>query len=924
MDGTDFWSFRFTIHLVPSSANHHFAQTLLIKGCFAACSILGAAVNGDRGHLYLLLLWLIMPHRTDFAAFLETFQSQKFRALRPAQSAMLNEYNDFLSKLDVGVELPTGAGKTLIALLICELWRRENKKVAVLSANKTLARQMVAEAAALGVPAVLMEGPGRDIPGADKRAYHRANSIAVMNYWVYFNQNPVLDPAGLLVMDDAHLAEHCLHSLDSVEVNKHDHEALFASLVEELRERFPEYSVLSDALAADVPAESTAELLSFLDQVSAANRIREIVDSSPYLETDRDLRFRWTRLRQHLNEANIYISLTSIWIRPYVYPLTANYQYQQVEQRLYVSATIGDPGDLSRRLGTKPIEKIPIAAEHAHQTYGCRLIVMNRIDDEDIPTRLQAVIIEALQIHPKSVWLCASQAEATRVEQIVAAWLNANGLVGHPTWVLTSLGNEIDEFKRATRGHLFVGGRFDGMDFNADECRLVVLKTLPRAINTQEEFISAYLRDSGFMRRRLNQRIVQALGRCNRSEDDYGVYVLADRRFATHFGRESNREGIPPNMVAEIDAAQDHAEINEQEQLRQVRLFLNRDFADFDEQNRRYRAELPGQRVLAAGPDTAADEVSGWAALFASQNYEVAAEKFETCWDLARRANVREMAAFHGWTWAKALYLQSLLGEANARERSLQCLEAAIARGGQSSWFNRMRASVNRARQQAIPAVIPTDYADVLLRSFDDLLERVGSTGDRFDRWSQQLTDGLRSAHHDQFAEAIERLGMLLGFHATRPRHQAATDCRWRGVFGNEKEVVTFEVKIEHTGQVAIAPADVGQAHNQHARAQAQYAPQGYTIRGTIVSHMDAIEPAADASAGSIRIIPQAATAELWERVRLLLSVYRDRWSLDDMNARAAAAEGIRQRIPRTGWLIRALDYEERFVPVQRLRMEWT
>lgn len=837
---------------------------------------------------------------------------------------MLSEYNGLLGKSDLGIELPTGAGKTLIALLICEGWRREGKKVAVLSANKTLARQMVSEAAALGVPAVLMEGPGRDIPGADKRAYHRANSIAVMNYWVYFNQNPVLDPADLLVMDDAHLAEHCLHSLYSVEIKRDEHEALFTSLVAELRERFPEYSVLSDALAADVPADVTAELLSFIDQVSASDRIRQIVDSSPYLETDRDLRFRWGRLRLQLNEANVYLSLNSIWIRPYVYPLISNYQYLQAQQRLYVSATIGDPGDLSRRLGTKPIDKIPVAREHAHQTYGRRLIVMNRIEDKDIPTRLQAVIIEALQIHPKSVWLCASHAEARRVEQIVAAWLNANGIVGHPTWVLTSLGNEIDEFKSSPKGHLFVGGRFDGMDFNAEECRLVVLKTLPRAINTQEEFIAAYLRDSGFMRRRLNQRIVQALGRCNRSEDDYGVYVLADRRFATHFGRESNREGIPPNMVAEIDAAQDHAEIEESKQLRKIRAFLNGDFAEFDEENRRYQGGVPVQAGQLAAPDTSADEVSGWTALFASQNYGVAAERFEACWDTARQANIREMAAFHGWNWAKALYLQSLLGEANAKERSFQTLEAAIARGGQSSWFNRMRASLNRARRQPIAAVVAGDYAETALRAFDELLERVGTSGDRFDRWCQQLTDGLASNHHDQFSQSTERLGTLLGYNASRPRHQAATDCRWRGVFGNHREVVTFEVKVEHTGQTALAPADVGQAHNQHARAQAEYGTQGYVIRGTIVTHLNTIEPAADASAGSIKIIQKEAVGGLWEGARLLLSTYRDQWSLDNMSARAAAAENVRSRLPRTGWLIRALDCEGRFLTTQRFTSEWT
>jgi len=40
---------------------------------------------------------------------------------------------------------------------------------------------------------------------------------------------------------------------------------------------------------------------------------------------------------------------------------------------------------------------------------------------------------------------------------------------------------------------------------------------------------------------------------------------------------------------------------------------------------------------------------------------------------------------------AKALYLQSLLGEPTARERSLEVLENAIRRGGLSAWFNRMR-----------------------------------------------------------------------------------------------------------------------------------------------------------------------------------------------------------------------------------------
>ena len=865
-----------------------------------------------------------MPNPTDFNALLRSFRSRKFQGLRDAQAFVLDRYNDLLGTSDVGVELPTGAGKTLIALLVAELWRRDNRKAAILSANKTLARQMVSEAVALGVPAVLMEGAGRDIPGVDKRAYQRGQSIAVMNYWVYFNQNPVIDPADLLVMDDAHLAEHCLHSLYSVEIDKHRHSALFESLMTELGARYPEYGVITDALAQDTPSVSPAELLSFLDHVAVAGRIREIIDSSPALQSDPDLRFRWKRLRHRLNEANIYVSLKSLWIRPYIYPLIANDHYRNVQQRLYVSATIGDTGDLSRRLGTNPIEKIPVLAEYAQETYGRRLIVMNRIDDADIPERLQRVILAALGVHPKSVWLCASQAEATRVREIVLNWLNANGIVGHPSWILTSLGAEIDDFRRAAQGHLIVGGRFDGMDFNAGECRLVVMKTLPRAVNTQEEFISAYLRDSGFMRRRLNQRIVQALGRCNRAQDDYGIYVLADKRFATHFGRESNREGIPGNMIAEIDMAQDHAEIEQTGLVAGVERFLRGDFAGFDEEYRQYREQVPVERAVAQPPDTSADEVRGWSALFESQNYTVAADRFEGVWEAMRAANVVEMGAFHGWNWAKALHLESLLGDTNAGERALQALDAAVARGGVSSWFNRMRASLNRARQEPPTAAqAGTDYATVLIRAFDDQLERLGTRGDRFGRYCMSMTNGLQADTHDRFCETLEKLGELLGYAAARPRHQAAPDCRWRGVFGNGRELVTFEAKIEHVARAAIVPADVGQAHNQVARAEGEYGAQGYVVRGVIVTHLDVVDEAAEASAGAIRIIARGTVIELWNQVRILFSLYRDHWSLDDVQTRARAAARIEARIPRTGWFQRALDHQGRFVGPEHLLVEW-
>ena len=500
-----------------------------------------------------------------------------------------------------------------------------------------------------------------------------------------------------------------------------------------------------------------------------------------------------------------------------------------------------------------------------------------------------------------------------------------NELVGHETWLLSPLGDEIDQFKAAPKGHLFVGGRFDGMDFKADECRLVVLTTLPRAINVQEEFISAYLRDAGFMRRRLNQRIVQALGRCNRDDSDFGIYVLADRRFATHFGREANREDIPDTMVAEIDMAQDQAEIPEADLCGRVRDFLNQKFVRYDEELCEYRKALPSRKAAAVPPDTPADEVIGWTALFANQNYDLAADHFEACTDICLKANLIETGAFWKLNWAKALYLQSLLGDVPSREKSYDLLKEAIRRGGISSWFNRLTASLNRARaadvQDNLP--LPAEYAESLIRSFDDHLERLGAKGNKFELFCKRLTESLVSEKHDEFCEGLEKLGTILGYHGARPRYQAAPDNRWRGTFGNLKEIFTFEAKIEHSDGNEITPTHMGQAHNQLNRALAEFGSMGYIIRGTVVTHLEEVDSSAQSSAGPIRIIRKTAIQSLWNKIRVLLSVYRDEWSADDVAARFKAAAAVRAQCPKTGWFVRVIDRDLLVITDENLLSEW-
>ena len=860
-----------------------------------------------------------MPGAVDYAKLLTSLGSAGFRELRPAQDAALARYSAGHSTTgDLAIELPTGAGKSLIALLICEALRREGATVAVLTGNKVLARQMESEGQLLGVPVVRFEGEGGSIPLSARRRYRRAEAIAVMNYWVMFNQNPVVDSADLLVIDDAHLAEGALNSLYSVEVDRYDHPALFRSLVQDMAQAFPDYAALQDALT-DAPSRAGTELLSFLDQDAFADRLRAKIDTADELRTDSDLRFRWGRVRERLLECNIYCSTRSLWLRPYVYPLGDNSRYADPRQRIYMSATIGDPADLARRLGTRPIVKLPLDAAHAGQTYGRRLLVLNPDDSADLPERLGKVIYAALRIQPKSVWLCASRTDAEGYRAAIASWLEASKVPG-PCWLLSSRGDEIEQFKSAPAGHLFVAGRFDGMDFSADQCRLIVLATQPRAINSQEAFATDYLRDAGFMMQRLNQRIIQALGRCNRADDDYGVYVLADRRFAAHFSQEERRRGLPANIQAEIDPAENGTELDDDQLVARVSAFLQRDFGEFDRELAEVRADLPAAAPGEAGPDNSAEEVTGWLDLHSRQDYRAAEGHFRARQEACAE---RELGAFAQWCEAKAAYLEGRRGDAAAAGRALVTLEQAIGRGGASSWFNRQRASLLRHRQQAAtaPVVNPRDFPAALIHAFDELLERLG-TGPRLERWRARLSAELAATSHDQYAEALATLGTLLGYSVTRPRYGAATDCRWRGVFGNYREAVTWEAKIEHVDRTSACASDVGQAHNQLTRAETELGSQGYLVRGTIVTHLAELDAAAAASVGTVKVVRKDAVAALWTRVDQLLGAYSSDWSADTPEARLQAADRLAPYLPPTGWLGRALSIPSIFVETAELLSE--
>jgi hypothetical protein len=88
-----------------------------------------------------------------------------------------------------------------------------------------------------------------------------------------------------------------------------------------------------------------------------------------------------------------------------------------------------------------------------------------------------------------------------------------------------------------------------------DVCRLVVVPSVPAGFTEFERFAVAYLGDASYMRHRIGQRITQALGRANRTENDSALYLGLDPAFATTLADAAVSSSIDTDLNAVVRQA---------------------------------------------------------------------------------------------------------------------------------------------------------------------------------------------------------------------------------------------------------------------------------------------------------------------------------------------------------------------------------
>jgi hypothetical protein len=730
------------------------------------------------------------------------------------------------------------------------------KESALLCGTKNLARQFKEEADALGIPSILFEGPKTKFKAADKFKYTQGRALAILNYWGYINQSPGIEPADVLILDDAHLAESAAHGLFSIEISRHEYAQLYGNLIAQLATRFPHYTRLADYAAGNSVALPIIELISFTDLCDAAAEIVSILDKCEECKDDNcDLYWAWRRLKSSLTSSLFLVGPANISIRPGCYPL-ANEKYVRLpRQRIMLSATLGLPDDLSRRIGIPFIKSVPIPARYRVAVPGKRLLLFP--DTNARESELELLAIEMAQRLKRSVWLCSSANEARIYAKKLEDSLKTKGVFDQPIFIARARAEEIDQFVDAKTGHLFTAARYDGMDFEGDLCRLVIMPSLPTACGLFERFISENLADAAFMNFRVLQRMKQALGRATRNDHDYAVYVFLTSSFSSYFTASESFGELPPNVQQEVEFGVAVSEKPIDQILRTFAAFLRGNLSDIGFP---HRVDDTSEEAPETRTELANTELEFWQKLFATRSYDQAANNAEVVATTLVTSDQPGYALFWRYLKAHAAYLRNHVdndpaGLAIAKSEIIRVLDEPR----QSSWFSRLNRLKQTLHLETVHEEPVSEEFDCIANAWNLLLDGELRNPAKHQAFFETIREDIEESNHKKFCHAMRQLMRLIGWQAElREKGEGETDILASVAVSSQQRALVIEAKPGMTPDKAIPLRYVTQASGQLTRYQAESRWKNHQMRAIFISKSESLEKSASLAAPQVAFIRQS------------------------------------------------------------------
>lgn len=770
----------------------------------------------------------------DPEALLRDLRNKKIQGLLAHQADVIREYcNNSLKELDVAIQLPTGSGKTLVGVLIAE-WRRRKfgEKVVYLCPTKQLVFQVEEQSVnKYGIHVKSFVGPRKDYNPEATSQYFTGESIAVTSYSSLFNVNPFFSNPDLIILDDAHSAESYIADAWSLLIDAKRNKTLFEAFCGILK---PIISV-TDYKRMVYNTESKWDK-TWVEKIPTPAIYTLLEDISSILDEhteNTELNYSWRLLRSHLDACNIFISAMQILIRPLIPPTATHLPFSQAKQRLYMSATLGECGELERLTGRRSIVRLKVPKGWDTQGIGRRCFFF---PDRSLQREhVGKLLIEFIKTVPRTLFLVPDDKTSSSLILTIRTVLE-----GYEVFTAKEIEQSKDRFVNSKNAIAIAANRYDGIDFPEDECRLLIVEGLPRGNNLQECFFITRIGASVLLNDRILTRIVQAFGRCTRSATDYSAVVVSGGEIHRFLLDNKRRRSLHPELQAELEfGISQSKELTAQDFIENMKIFQLHeiDWQSADEEILSIR-ESCKQDTLPCTNDLKCAVVGELEYQYAMWNHDYI-EALSACKKVIAFLNDPELMGYRVlWNYFAgcAAYLATENDQADLESVSKQYFNNALKGSKGISWL------ANLARSTTMDESCKQDGQLIeLVERLEDKLEKLGTFHDkRFDKEEKAIIELINSKESKKFEKGHELLGALIGYKSGNMESQGSPDPWW---IANDDLCFIFEDHNEakQDSQLNIKKARQAATHCSWVRENLPLSKNAevYTVLITPVTEID-------------------------------------------------------------------------------------
>ena len=470
---------------------------------------------------------------------IEIFQSatvsdQGINDLWLAQGDALREWHTNRDQSDVGVILNTGAGKTLVGLLVAQsLVNESSGHVLYACSSIQLIEQTAGKASGYGLSVTTYHGGefSNDL-------FVRGLAPCITTYHALFNGKTRFTRYDIaaVVFDDAHTAEHLLRDYFSLSIRR----VSFPDLYTKLAVLFREYHHgIGRTTSYEEMLADSSDVTFLIPPFEVARNSAEIGRMLRGAELDdrRETMFSWPHIRDREDLCCIFVSPDAVTLTPAVVPVQSLPYFKKGVRRVYLSATLTAPDGFARTFGRTPnciVAPSTTAGE-------CERLIL-------FPSKMEVsrdgVDFAMALIGERKALVLVPTYERCKLWKGVAE--------PPPREAVTDAVNAFKKADSASAAKLILAARYDGVDLPGDTCRVMVIDDLPMGSGPLERFLWESLLLSNSLRSALASRIVQSFGRISRGMSDHGVVIITGNRLVEWLLLPRNAAALPGFLQKQI------------------------------------------------------------------------------------------------------------------------------------------------------------------------------------------------------------------------------------------------------------------------------------------------------------------------------------------------------------------------------------